>query len=77
MVGRLAAQVLRAAVRDGDVVGIGDGASVSAVADALEETATPVAATVVPLAGGYWTPGPEREPFRRDRGRARRPGRTA
>jgi DNA-binding transcriptional regulator LsrR (DeoR family) len=65
MVGRLAAQVLRARMRDGSIVGIGDGASVSAVADALEETATPVAATIVPLAGGYWSPGPEREPFRR------------
>jgi DNA-binding transcriptional regulator LsrR (DeoR family) len=65
MVGRLAAQVLRANVRDGAIVGIGDGASVSAVADALDETASPVAATVVPLAGGYWSPGPEREPFRR------------
>ncbi|MEO5885965.1 MAG: sugar-binding domain-containing protein [Candidatus Limnocylindrales bacterium] len=65
MVGRLAAQVLRAKVRDGDIIGIGDGASVSAVADALEETASPVAATVVPLAGGYWSPGPDREPFRR------------
>ncbi len=65
MVGRLAAQVLRSVVRDGTVVGIGDGASVSAVADALDEAATPVAATVVPLAGGYWTPGPDREPFRR------------
>jgi DNA-binding transcriptional regulator LsrR (DeoR family) len=65
MVGRLAAQVLRAKIRDGAIVGIGDGASVSAVADALEESATPVAATVVPLAGGYWSPGPEREPFRR------------
>lgn len=65
MVGRLAAQVLRASVRDGDVIGIGDGASVAAVADALEDAATPVAATVVPLAGGYWTPGPDRDPFRR------------
>lgn len=65
MVGRLAAQVLHAAVRDGDIVGIGDGASVSAVADALDETAAQVAATVVPMAGGYWTPGPDRDPFRR------------
>jgi DNA-binding transcriptional regulator LsrR (DeoR family) len=65
MVGRLAAQVLRSVVRDGAVVGIGDGASVSAVAEALDEAATPVAATVVPLTGGYWTPGPDREPFRR------------
>ena len=65
MVGRLAAQVLRARLRDGAIVGIGDGASIGAVADALDEAATPVAATVVPLAGGYWSPGPEREPFRR------------
>lgn len=65
MVGRLAAQVLRVAVRDGSIVGIGDGASVSAVADAIDEAPTPVAAVIVPLAGGYWSPGPEREPFRR------------
>lgn len=65
MVGRLAAQVLRSVVRDGAVIGIGDGASVSAVADAMDDAATPAAATVVPLTGGYWTPGPDREPFRR------------
>ncbi len=65
MVGRLAAQVLRAAVRDGMIVGIGDGASISAVADALDEAPAAVSATVVPLAGGHWTAGPEREPFRR------------
>jgi len=65
MVGRLAAQVLRASVRDGSIVGVGDGASVSAAADALEETASPVAATVVPLCGGHWSTGPEREPYRR------------
>ena len=65
MVGRLAAQVLRSRIRDGAIVGIGDGASVGAVADALEDAATPVSATIVPLAGGYWSPGPEREPFRR------------
>ena len=67
MVGRLAAEVLRGAIRDGD-----DGrdrrrrlVSVAAVAAALEETATPVAVTVVPLCGGYWSTGPAREPFRR------------
>lgn len=65
MVGRLAADVLRTAVRDGATVGIGDGASVSAVAAALEDSATPVAVTVVPLCGGYWSTGPEREPYRR------------
>src|SRR6476661_932451 len=35
MIGRLAADVVRAAIRDGAVVGIGDGASISAVADAI------------------------------------------
>ena len=65
MVGRLGAQVLRGMLRDGMIVGIGDGASISAVADALEETPAQVRATVVPLAGGHWTAGPGREPFRR------------
>jgi DNA-binding transcriptional regulator LsrR (DeoR family) len=65
MVGRLAAEVLRGALRAGATVGIGDGASVSATAAALEETAAPVAVTVVPLCGGYWSTGPEREPYRR------------
>jgi DNA-binding transcriptional regulator LsrR (DeoR family) len=65
MVGRLAAEVLRAAVRPGATVGIGDGASVSATADALEDSATPVAVTVVPLCGGFWSTGQEREPYRR------------
>jgi DNA-binding transcriptional regulator LsrR (DeoR family) len=65
MVGRLAAEVLRVAVRPGTVVGIGDGASVSFAVDALEESATPVAVTVVPLCGGFWTTGQEREPYRR------------
>lgn len=65
IVGRLAAQVLRSNIRDGGIVGIGDGASVSAVADALEDAVTPVRATVVPLAGGYWSTSPDRDPFRR------------
>ena len=65
MVGRLAADVLRAAIRRGATVGIGDGASVSATADALEDSATPVAVTVVPLCGGFWSTGQEREPYRR------------
>src|SRR5437868_12940178 len=47
-VGRLAAQVLGSSVRAGMVVGIGDGAAVSATADALEAPATPIDATVVP-----------------------------
>ena len=67
MIGRLAADVLRAAIRDGAIVGIGDGASISAVADAIaaDESLHETGATVVPLAGGYWFTGPAREPFRR------------
>jgi DNA-binding transcriptional regulator LsrR (DeoR family) len=67
MVGRLGAEVLRAAVRDGGIVGIGDGASISAVADAVaaDEPLHETGATVVPLCGGYWFTGPAREPFRR------------
>jgi len=67
MIGRLAADVLRGAVRDGAVVGIGDGASISAAADALaaDEPLHETGATVIPLCGGYWFTGPAREPFRR------------
>jgi DNA-binding transcriptional regulator LsrR (DeoR family) len=65
MVGRLAAEILRAVVRPGCIVGVGDGAFVSATADALEDAATPVAVTIVPLCGGFWTTGQEREPYRR------------
>ena len=67
MIGRLAAEVLRAAIRDGAVVGVGDGASISAVADAVaaDEPVHETGATVVPLCGGYWFTGPAREPFRR------------
>jgi DNA-binding transcriptional regulator LsrR (DeoR family) len=65
MTGRLAADVLRAALRPGTIVGIGDGAGVAATAAALEESATPVAVTVVPLCGGFWATGTEREPYRR------------
>ena len=67
MVGRLGAEVLRGAIRDGAVVGIGDGASISAVADAVaaDEPVHETGATVVPLCGGYWFTGPAREPFRR------------
>lgn len=64
-VGRLAGQVLRSAIRDGQVVGIGDGAAVSAVADEIEAGAAQVDATVVPLCGGFWRPGAGPEPFRR------------
>jgi len=64
-VGRLAAQVLVSVVRDGQIVGIGDGAAVSATADALDPLPTPVDATVVPLCGGFWRSTSGREPFRR------------
>jgi DNA-binding transcriptional regulator LsrR (DeoR family) len=46
-------------------VGIGDGASVSATADAAADLPASVAATIVPVCGGYWFSGPTREPFRR------------
>ena len=74
MVGRLAAEVLRDALRGGATVGIGDGASVSAVAAALEETASPVAATVIPLCGGYWVDRSGTRAIPPRRRRARRPG---
>lgn len=64
-VGRLAAQVLVSAVRDGQIVGIGDGAAVSATADALDPLPTPIDATIVPLCGGFWRSTSGREPFRR------------
>jgi deoxyribonucleoside regulator len=67
MIGRLGADVVRSAVRDGAIVGIGDGASISAVGDAIaaEDPIHETGATVVPLCGGYWFTGPAREPFRR------------
>lgn len=65
MVGRAAAEVLRRALRPGAVVGIGEGVSVAAVAAGLEEVATPIPATVIPLCGGHWSTGTEREPYRR------------
>ena len=65
LVARLAADVLRANVRDGTIIGIGHGASIGAVADALDGAAPRIQATVVPLAGGYWSTGSDRDPFRR------------
>jgi deoxyribonucleoside regulator len=65
MIGRLGAEVVRGAIRDGAIVGIGDGASISALADSLDEPLHETGATVVPLCGGYWFSGPAREPFRR------------
>ena len=64
-VGRLAAQVLASTVRDGMILGIGDGSSVAALADEIDVTTTPVAATVVPLCGGFWGTTAGREPYRR------------
>lgn len=64
-VGRVAGQVVRAAIRDGSVVGVGDGAAVSAMADAFPDAPSPVAATIVPLCGGYWHAVPAHEPYRR------------
>ncbi len=64
-VGRLAAQVLTSAVRDGMIVGVGDGSSVAALADEMDPLKTPVAANVVPLCGGFWGSAGGREPFRR------------
>jgi len=64
-VGRLAADVLAGAVRDGMIVGVGDGSAVSATADAINPAPSQVDATVLPLCGGYWRSGAGREPFRR------------
>lgn len=64
-VGRLAGEVLRNVLRDGMVVGIGDGAAVSAVADELEPGGSAIDATIVPLCGGFWRAGAGIEPFRR------------
>ena len=64
-VGRLAAEVLVAAVRDGMIVGVGDGSSMAALADGMDEVASPVSATVVPLCGGFWGATGGREPYRR------------
>lgn len=64
-VGRLAAQVLQAAIRDGMILGVGDGSSIAALADELDPGPTPLAATVVPLCGGFWGTTGGREPFHR------------
>ena len=66
MVGRLAAEVLRGVIRDGAMVGIGDGASVGCRRRrARGGRRRRSRVTVVPLCGGYWSTGPEREPYRR------------
>lgn len=63
--GALAAEVLRAAVRDGQVIGVGAGSSVSATAEAFGPMTPPIDATVVPLCGGFWVSAAGPEPFRR------------
>jgi DNA-binding transcriptional regulator LsrR (DeoR family) len=63
--GRLAADVFRAAVRDGQIIGVGAGSSVSATAEALGPATPPIDATVVPLCGGFWVSAAGPEPFRR------------
>jgi DNA-binding transcriptional regulator LsrR (DeoR family) len=61
----VAADVFRGAVRDGQVIGIGAGATISAVAEVLEPLSPPIDATVVPLCGGFWVSAAGPEPFRR------------
>jgi DNA-binding transcriptional regulator LsrR (DeoR family) len=63
--GRLAGDVLRAAARDGQVIGIGGGSSVSATAEAMQPADPAIDATVVPLCGGFWVSSAGPEPFRR------------
>jgi DNA-binding transcriptional regulator LsrR (DeoR family) len=63
-VGRLAGQVLRGVLRDGMVVGVGDGAAMSATADELE-SGKQLDVTIVPLCGGFWRPTAGAEPARR------------
>ena len=63
-VGRLAGQVLRDALRDGMVLGVGDGAAMSATADEVEPGAQ-FDVTVVPLCGGFWRPTAGADPARR------------
>ena len=54
----------RSAIRDGMVVGIGDGAGLGGRRRA-GAGGSDVDATVVPLCGGFWRPGAGAEPFRR------------
>ena len=64
MLGRRAAHVLRDHIRAGSLVGVGDGAAMTATADALEELIPPVRATFVPLSGGGFS-APSKDPVRR------------
>jgi DNA-binding transcriptional regulator LsrR (DeoR family) len=64
MLGRRAAHLLRDHIRAGSLVGVGDGAAMTATADALEELIPPVRATFVPLSGGGFS-APSKDPVRR------------
>lgn len=64
-VGRLGAEVLIGILRSGMTVGVGDGAAVTALADALADLASPIEATIVPLCGGFWGAEATRDPYRR------------
>jgi deoxyribonucleoside regulator len=64
MLGRRAAHVLRDHIRAGTLIGVGDGAAMSATADALEEPVPAVRATFVPLSGGGFS-APSKDPMRR------------
>jgi DNA-binding transcriptional regulator LsrR (DeoR family) len=64
MLGRRAAHLLRDHIRAGSLVGVGDGAAMSATADAFEELIPKVHATFVPLSGGGFS-APSKDPVRR------------
>ena len=64
MLGRIGCDVLRDYLRDGQLVGIGGGMTMSAVADAMAELPSRPSVTVLPLAGGGMT-APSRDPVRR------------
>jgi DNA-binding transcriptional regulator LsrR (DeoR family) len=64
MLGRRAAHLLRDHIRAGALVGVGDGAAMTATADALEELIPQVRATFVPLSGGGFS-APSKDPVRR------------
>jgi DNA-binding transcriptional regulator LsrR (DeoR family) len=64
MLGRRAAHLLRDHIRAGTLIGVGEGAAMSATADALAEPIPEVRATFVPLSGGGFI-SPSKDPIRR------------
>src|SRR5207237_1142207 len=64
LLGRRASFILRDHIREGALVGVGDGAAMSAMADALEDGVPEVHATFVPLSGGGFS-APSKDPVRR------------